>query len=562
MKRTFSSGRTRVLALLASLSMMLVGLVGVVMAPAASAHTQQQSISCANGFYINLTLYNSNATNKVTITDSVDGVLQAQTTFGSSFTHTYPLSQGGASHSVTYSVVVSGDTGNNDSAYTKSYGPFTTGPCGTAPQLAGNVSVGDECALNNSDAYEYTVTWTVTNTSSVAVDVTPPGGLSPSSPQNAAASGGQVQFTKVVSSDAEIPAQSFTLSATGSSSVNVSSDAYTPHGQCPQRDFKYEKQVTITKTICADGETIEDATATGALISGTLEAPYSDKDKADFIAQIDLEAQNSAQEAFNAKYAPYEDGVCWIEPTSEVSISCSAWSADYVAGHYQVQVETDIPVRVEIDGTTYASGSLVDGEFHGSGTIDPKFQDGKTHTIVLYVNNEQVDSATSGVCAAPPPPPDCNTTGTCVTPQSFTAPGGSAEYCVAGTTPTTVEWSGATSSVSQDDANAQATANMNAAIAALGDQATAGACPVQPAVVQPAVVQPAKVPAKKPAKAVLPAQVKGGVASLPSQAVVPSSVPAGDGSSVPGTPAWAILLIVAGALGAVAAGSRMMASRK
>ena len=85
------------------------------------------------------------------------------------------------------------------------------------------------------------------------------------------------------------------------------------------------------------------------------------------------------------------------------------------------------------------------------------------------------------------------------------------------------------------------------------------------AVVAPATVvapQAATVPAKKPAKAVLPATVPAGVAVVPGASNLPGSVPAGDGGSQGGTPPWAILLIAAGALGVLAAGSRVLMTRK
>ena len=57
--------RKRVLALIASLSMLMVGLVGVVMAPAASAHNASGSLSCENGLSLSLSSYPSGSTVKV-----------------------------------------------------------------------------------------------------------------------------------------------------------------------------------------------------------------------------------------------------------------------------------------------------------------------------------------------------------------------------------------------------------------------------------------------------------------------------------------------------------------
>ena len=84
-------------------------------------------------------------------------------------------------------------------------------------------------------------------------------------------------------------------------------------------------------------------------------------------------------------------------------------------------------------------------------------------------------------------------------------------------------------------------------------------------VVAPATVvapQAATAPAKKPAKAVLPATVPAGVAVVPGASNLPGSVPAGDGSSQGGTPPWAFLLVVAGALGVLSAAGRMLVARK
>jgi hypothetical protein len=60
-------------------------------------------------------------------------------------------------------------------------------------------------------------------------------------------------------------------------------------------------------------------------------------------------------------------------------------------------------------------------------------------------------------------------------------------------------------------------------------------------------VQPAKVPAAK----------------TPVAATIPSAVNAGGGSSAPaGLPLWSVALMIAGLLGSVVAGSRLVATRK
>ena len=74
-------------------------------------------------------------------------------------------------------------------------------------------------------------------------------------------------------------------------------------------------------------------------------------------------------------------------------------------------------------------------------------------------------------------------------------------------------------------------------------------------------------PAKRPVvvSAPKPAKVNGGVAGsvgVPEAATIPAAVPAGDGSQAPGLPMWALALIVVGALGAAAAGKKLVGSQK
>jgi hypothetical protein len=119
------------------------------------------------------------------------------------------------------------------------------------------------------------------------------------------------------------------------------------------------------------------------------------------------------------------------------------------------------------------------------------------------------------------------------------------------------------STVSQADAakvatgNAQLDLEYNLRMAkAQFPGATDGACaPVEPTVVEPAVVDTPAVVAV-PGKATVtdvPARVP-----VPSAVTMPASVPAGGGSSTPGIPAWALALLVVGALGAVVTGMRAM----
>lgn len=76
-------------------------------------------------------------------------------------------------------------------------------------------------------------------------------------------------------------------------------------GACPG-DFTYFKQETFTKTICTADGTITDASATGALISETRNEEFSQTQK----DAVDTEALTSATSAFNAKYGAHSDGSC------------------------------------------------------------------------------------------------------------------------------------------------------------------------------------------------------------------------------------------------------------
>lgn len=71
--------------------------------------------------------------------------------------------------------------------------------------------------------------------------------------------------------------------------------------------FPYSAQKTVTKTICTSSGTNNAATATGEEFSDTKTgSDFTDEEK----AAIDALAQESAEEAFDAKYQPYVEGEC------------------------------------------------------------------------------------------------------------------------------------------------------------------------------------------------------------------------------------------------------------
>ena len=78
-------------------------------------------------------------------------------------------------------------------------------------------------------------------------------------------------------------------------------------------------------------------------------------------------------------------------------------------------------------------------------------------------------------------------------------------------------------------------------------QAPAAAVIEAPVVEVAAVALPATVAAASPA-----------TVAVPAAATLPAAVPAGDGSTQTDFPVWGIAMIVAAALGAAAAGSRLL----
>ena len=161
----------------------------------------------------------------------------------------------------------------------------------------------------------------------------------------------------------------------------------------------------------------------------------------------------------------------------------------------------------------------------------------------------------------------------CVTPATPAAAGGAAVFTasatasgsqdiclVDGVTTVAISYdetgtgSGPTTGDAEYLANVATVAAVNAAITAQTPEgATLGACgaPITevPVVVNP--VAPATVPAAEPE-----------AVAVPAAATVPTAVAAGGGSQAPAVPTWALALAIAGVLGAAAAGSRLVTTKK
>ena len=85
-----------------------------------------------------------------------------------------------------------------------------------------------------------------------------------------------------------------------------------------EEEFEYSSQKTVTKTICTSSGTDNAATATGKEFSDTKTgSDFTDEEK----AAIDALAQASADEAFDAKYMPYEDGECQFTYSAQRTVT-------------------------------------------------------------------------------------------------------------------------------------------------------------------------------------------------------------------------------------------------
>ena len=123
-----------------------------------------------------------------------------------------------------------------------------------------------------------------------------------------------------------------------------------------EEEFKYSSQRTVTKTICTSSGTDNAATATGAEFSETKTgSDFTDEEKAD----IDALAQASADEAFDAKYMPYEDGECQFTYSAQRTVTKTICL---------------VPRSRQIDDAT-ATGALIEETKTGSDFTDEEKAD-------------------------------------------------------------------------------------------------------------------------------------------------------------------------------------------
>ncbi len=157
------------------------------------------------------------------------------------------------------------------------------------------------------------------------------------------------------------------------------------------------------------------------------------------------------------------------------------------------------------------------------------------------------EGATPGMCTPPG-----------LTYSATGAADGSVDYCTVDGTTVVVDYTGtgaATSTVSQADANFVAQQKADAAAQAdLAAKTPAGAklgacVPVTVAPVQPGTVA-------EPVTEVAAATV-----AAPAAATLPAAVPAGDGSTAPQAPVWALALLALATVGAVASATRLSVRR-
>ncbi len=178
--------------------------------------------------------------------------------------------------------------------------------------------------------------------------------------------------------------------------------------------------------------------------------------------------------------------------------------------------------------------------------------------------------------------PSGATPGACQVTQSWMGEAltsGSAQYCTVEGVTVTLAYSGTGSSssvTSQADADYQAQLIADDAaqadlVSKIPTGATPGAClpeepetvaPVEPGTVptEPEIVAP-EVVVPEPAKVVKPATVAAGVTGAPDAAKVPVAVPAGDGSTVPQTPAWLLAMLAMGTVALLGSATRLVAAR-
>jgi hypothetical protein len=660
--------RKRVLALIASLSMLMVGLVGVVTAPAASAHTPNISASCQNGLSVNLTQYatQQGKTNHVKIV--IDSATVVDQDFGSSYSYSNPLSPKTANH--TWSVAI---TAWDNNAYSKNFSGSTTaceqekvqltaeichkdGQSGNYSYItpsfssvinqvisdsdipnghgthsgdiikpievngftyyagknwdaAGQAIFRNGCALPVFKAEKVlegtidyclagqngTAPWSVTGKGESTVsqeDAQAKADADAASKVDAAKAaalpeGAKAGKCEVFKADKTLEGSfkyclnevtgTANWSVTGHGESTISLDdakakaladanskvaaakaAALPEGATEGKCiYKYSVTKTAEATICYAGETINVKVSGDKVTIPEQDDPITPEQ----IAAADKKAQDSADAALakelNSEYEGYKEGEC--VPAANGSLSCEAGLSFTL---------TDYPAGAEVLITGMPGGNIVtevgkDGSLVYGPTGGP-LPDG-SYEVNVYVNGFLDKAKAAAVNLGEPV---LTLTVEC-TPEGKTYSAGastqaSLKICTAaGVEKTVIAQGSGVGTSPNSQASAQAAAD-NAAAAeaqanlkkALEQNApfTEGACTAVGST-SVAVPAPAVVAAPAPAKA--PAKV-----TVPAAATLPGSVPAGDGSQAPGTPMWAIMLLIVGALGAAGAGLRIAGDRK
>lgn len=135
----------KLLAALGTLALVL-GLVALIAGPA-SAHVHTVDASCAAGVTVNLTYYNTDHPNHVTVT--IDGTVVTDQSFGAGFTKNYPFSSGQGTH--TYRVAVTAwDDSTGSSGWTFDTGTKSISGCETAVTPAAATSTNPYCTAANT----------------------------------------------------------------------------------------------------------------------------------------------------------------------------------------------------------------------------------------------------------------------------------------------------------------------------------------------------------------------------------------------------------------------------
>lgn len=583
--------RKSIIALIASFAMLCIGLVGIVAAPAASAHnsTLNGSVACEKdqnnkntGKYVfTWTLpadpgYPATATASGAITDNTAKALTA--TWSATF-------NSGASQTLnTHITWQDGYSGNRDDSKTLSSSQDCSPPV-TYTYSAQKTAQKTIC-LNG-----------VTSTVSATGDTISQTKDTP--------------FTQPQKDAIDAQAQTSANNAL-TTKLNTQYQGW-QDGAC--KNTYTATAVQLSKTICVDGVTKTIQVTGDSVTVGPQEQPITkeQKDAADAAAAASAQSKMNAELAKPAN-AGWVNGKC--ANTYSVTKTASADACvdgavktftasstvnlqaqeqpftqkqkDDAAALAQSQADADLAKQLKDAGAVKGQCKAT-AQRSGEITIcadDPVEQDAlraiETRTVSWQTAVYQAEGATTAQAqaaadaladaavpaakaAALAPYPNF-TDGACKDSTTYGASrgaSGSMTICYAGKT-YKVDWSGSASvsgKATQDEANTQA--QNDAQKAADADKKnkldafpgyTQGECAPASNTSPVVAPQPAKVPAKVP--------VKKPVAA-PQPGTVPAAVPAGGGSSAPqqGLPTWAVLVMVAGAAGAAFSIKRLASQR-